>query len=280
MCTKLKEFTSKDKPYVFVANGAKQALAALFWAYKEKYGAKEVNHSTPYWLCYPTLAASVGMEYRVYDPHDWEGVRVVTTPNNPDGSEDLGEYDIADRAYGHWVWGATNFDPNAECFVYSAAKLYGCSGLRIGWGVCKDQGIADKAAQFVEIQTSGVCTMAQHHVAGIMREIRRRPALAKRWYKTARSGLETNAEVFNLQLRRYMTEVRGVPETGKGMFAFFKPENPDRFGRALSHTTIRLVSGEAFGPSYKGWYRMSMGHRPEFTAGALETLYNCLEATS
>jgi bifunctional pyridoxal-dependent enzyme with beta-cystathionase and maltose regulon repressor activities len=58
------------------------------------------------------------------------------------------------------------------------------------------------------------------------------------------------------------------------MFAWFQiaPEHQDKFTTAITELKIKLVTGDACGVKEKGWYRMSMGHRINFTQEALEKL--------
>jgi histidinol-phosphate/aromatic aminotransferase/cobyric acid decarboxylase-like protein len=126
----------------------------------------------PYWPSYPTLARHTRQEFTTIDnvPGSWHPqsvTRVITSPNNPDGAESVGECEIWDAAYFHWVYGAKAVPVHAVS-VWSAAKLFGVSGLRIGCVTTDDADLAEKMRQYIETTTSGVSNEAQTRLAGIL----------------------------------------------------------------------------------------------------------------
>lgn len=262
--------------HVVVANGAKQGIMAALYAYGQR-GFKKVYHREPYWLSYKTLVELSGATFTTRrTPWSWssKAVTINTTPNNPDGAIDSAHScDIWDAAYSHSVYGfSREFAPIHTVSVWSAAKLLGVSGLRVGWVVTHDKELADHAASYVEKTTSGVSTASQVMVAGIMRAMARNPERAAECYRKARNTLNYNKASFNRYISPHCGVVKGLPAHGTGMFAFFRPLDFIKFESALHKSQVKVVPGHAFGSSYEGWYRMSLGHRANLTEQALMRL--------
>jgi aspartate/methionine/tyrosine aminotransferase len=266
----LKLYHGGTTDHVVVTNGAKQALLAAFYAYRH-LGMTNIRHPEPYWLSYPTLASLADMGFNSEDGDST--LLVSTSPNNPDGKESIGPCHIWDAAYAHDVYGWDGIQPPHGVAVYSAAKLLGASGLRVGWLKTSSAELARHAAHYVEITTSGVSTMSQQHIAGVLRDFRRHPDMKKLWYEKARRTLLKNFAVFDQFIGPHLAQPL---RSGVGMFAFFKPENKDQFARALAQTQIKAVPGQAFGPSYEGWWRFNLGLRSETVEQALNILVSKL----
>jgi aspartate/methionine/tyrosine aminotransferase len=265
--------------HIVITNGAKQALAAAFYAYREVEGASIVQHNPPYWPSYPTLA---NMARMTFGDSDWkEKVRCITAPNNPDGSELSPSYignpfQIWDSVYAHWVWGWNGKEPPHEVRVCSASKILGLSGVRVGWLATKNKRLADAAARFVEFTTSGVGLLAQRYVADIMELLARVDSTGA--YRQARTSLLTNSGRFNYYIYDMCQVVEGVPAHGTGMFAFFQISPPlrDRFRDALVKAKVALVTGAACGVREPDWYRMNLAHDNQYTEEALKALREAL----
>lgn len=251
--------------YAVVANGGKQALLAAFFA----YGRYFLSHRAPYWPSYPTLAKLAGSNFLPYTEKVGSGTLLVnTSPNNPDGSQDDQPCHILDAAYNHNMYGATTLPPH-EVSVWSASKLLGLSGARVGWLCTNNEEIARKAGQYVEITTSGVCVDAQLQVSGVLSHLN--VADTSSHYSNARSVLLRNGELFTRYLSDYVLEYEGVPKTGTGMFAWFKVKDLAKFNLALERAGVKMLPGEACGGG-RDWFRMSCGHRNQVTEDALRKL--------
>lgn len=247
--------------YVVVANGAKQALLAAFYAHKQM-GRTAVRHMPPHWPSYPTLAKLVGLEfYNGNTPPPSrkaleEAVHCVTSPNNPDGSQVEGatKCDIWDAAYASELYDWNGVAPDAETWVTSLSKLLGMPGLRIGWLATKNQELARLAAQYVEITTSGVCVPAQRIAENALRSMREDPETHARRGEVVRALMAVNRE----EMARNLWFTHRVENYG--MFAWFRvlPGYRNLFADALLKTGVKLVSGAACGEEQPGWYRMNL----------------------
>lgn len=266
--------------HIVVTNGAKQALAATFYAYW-KCGKKSVQHAAPYWPSYPTIARLVLLGFSSSHLVASSDITCVTSPNNPDGTQGSARaVNVWDAVYAHWVYGWNGVPVPADVEVRSAAKLLGLSGARVGWLVTKDERLAEHARQYVEFTTSGVSTPAQLYVAAALKQVREDPLTGWR-FRTARRDLLHNGERFNTLLGEFCAEVRGVPKDGTGMFAYFcvRPECHEAFERAQREAKVALVNGAACGqphttpPQYrKCYYRMNMAQDCDYTAAALRAI--------
>lgn len=275
--------------HVVVANGAKQALLATIYAFRHLAGKCAVYHEAPCWPTYPTLAKLSGLSFQsnplnflMYRRDDdlfrRRYISIKTAPNNPDGRMDeqldVGCYDIWDAAYAHPVY---DWEPHQVPYhhvsVWSAAKLLGFSGDRVGWLVTGIKEIADAAADYIEKTTSGVNTRSQDIVAHTLKFIRENKDLTNSWYAEARSDLVRNFATYYSCIGWKMENV-GANALCRGMFAFFRvPEGlRERFAATIKDAGVLLVPGEACGMGEEGWYRMSMGNYTDVTAVALQLL--------
>jgi len=257
--------------HIVVTNGAKQALLAAMYAYKKTYSyLTHLYHEAPHWPSYPTLAEFSGLEFTKIRNDTLSDIWCLTAPNNPDGSPSTNGFcDIWDAVYASMVYGWNGLIPDNAISVYSAAKLLGLSGLRLGWLVTDKEIFAEHASNYVEFTTSGVALPSQKYVAEALFIMREQPPT---WQlEHARKDLLTNGDIFNRYLGDVIEEVHGIPNEGVGMFAWFKVKDPYFFNEALDKAKIKVVSGPACGGS-ENHFRMSMGLTPDKTEIALKTL--------
>lgn len=266
------------RQHVVITNGAKQALLAAFYAYKQFDESVSVLHKAPYWPSYPTLAKLSGLEFKTVSAGSEayaDEISCITSPNNPDGhcSAMWNACDIWDAVYASEVYGSFG-NPIYETAVYSAAKMLGLSGMRIGWLVTTSKELAELAANYVEFTTSGVALPSQLYVAQALQHTRKYPAETSKAIALAAHDLYTNGQLFC----EYLGKKHCKTSAGRdgwhgiaGMFAWFSVEDPWRFNEALNKANIRVVSGPACGGP-ENFYRMSMGLTPDKTEAALKAL--------
>lgn len=266
--------------HVVVANGAKQALSAALYALHTSpfYQFKNIYHTAPYWPSFPTLAKMENMQFSTKGPSspifNHQYIHILTLPNNPDGYSAYqvpGKCDIWDAVYASETYGFRKENtPNYSIKVESASKKFGLSGLRIGWIVTPFHGLATRAAEYVELHTSGVSVPAQRKVAACLAGMDK----LQSGFDKARRELLINADIFLQELGGFVDNVVGVPYNGTGMFAFFKvfPDTALQFETALETAKVRLIKGEACGYTSGGWWRMSMAQDPDLTYKALNAI--------
>ena len=252
---------------IVVAAGAKQALLAAIYAYRQtrasSNSAMTVVHRRPYWPSHKTLAELAGCDFASVGGSINE-IRVNTSPNNPDGSIDHTPCDIWDAAYAHYVYGFDVEDtPPHETAVYSAAKLFGVSGDRVGWLVTSNSEVAKVAAAYVESTTSGVSIYSQQRVANVLWRIHDHPAVAEEAYRGVRARMKENA----LALEDVLDQLIFA---NRGMFAWIKIE--DDLRRRFAAAKVRYLPGEACGK--RGWARINLGASDYLFDAAMQKLRN------
>ena len=257
--------------YVVVTNGAKQAIEAAFYAFKTLEGREGVYHAPPHWPSYPTLSKNQGLKFSSTPQPNY--IKVITSPNNPDGHENGDSADIHDAVYDTEVYGTSSLCNLAKIKIFSAAKMYGLSGLRVGWAVTADKQFADAMAYYVEITTSGVAVSSQKILAEAMDKV---SSAYNYVFPPARADILMNGSMFNRYIAPHCDFIDGVPQTGRGMFAWFKVKELEKFKKALQDSRVFIVTGEACGASEDGWFRMSMGQNRDVTEQALKALSNSL----
>ena len=284
--------------HIVVTVGAKQGLLASLYALGQDYryqtiskdrntgeelaynhivyGKRLVHHPAPHWPSFPTLSKLSGMGFT--STPDAAAIRIVTSPNNPNGKEISLNTPLD-------IWDAAYFNPlfplyghtqalNGRMAVFSAAKMFGVSAYRIGWVGTNEASLAKFAAEYVEKSTTGVCILAQNQMAGILRHIRRYGDGIPEFEK-ARKILEQNATNLHRALDSYIDIYEGAP---KGMFAWIKAKDAAKFANALNMAKVQVVPGLACGMTEAGWFRLSIGWQTEYLDKALIDLKKELDA--
>jgi aspartate/methionine/tyrosine aminotransferase len=256
---------------IVVTCGAKQALHAAAYALKEDDSVVWLTHRTPCWPSYPTLADMHGMHFS--DIPMMTEVNCNTSPNNPDGTESSYPCNIWDSAYSHSVYGWSGMPPPHDISVWSAGKMLGSPGVRVGWLCTEDSELAERARRYVEQTTSGVPTTSQYHVSATLRNTN---AVREDLYSKAREVLEINSQSF-MRLHPYLDTVSGYPMNGRGMFAWFKVKESEKFKVAAKKAKVLVINGSACLESSPGWFRLSLGNTSCYTAAAIDALIATLE---
>jgi len=245
--------------HIVVTVGAKQALYAAIWAIKQiRIESDRLYHRAPHWPSYPTIAERSRLLHVTSDAGlsdaQWERtIKVSTSPNNPDGSCEFLGCDIWDAAYAdHDLYGWNGVVPRHKISVWSAGKLFGSPGARVGWLVTEEEHLARLATQYVEQHTSGVATTSQYHVAATMRNLE---GVEHRVKRDFRVQLYSNRALFHGYLEDHIIDHEA--DFSCGMFAWFEPKNPEQFKAAIDKLKILMVDGSACG--VPGHYRASLG---------------------
>lgn len=273
--------------HVVVANGARQALAALFWAYRwnsdDSNSRRSVSAAAPYYPGFRSLADGSKMSF-TSQPFDTMirdyYVNVVTAPGNPHGDvwNDFGaKVDVWDACYASPVYGWFDHNENFswEVKVESSSKMFGTSGLRVGWLVTKNKKLADDAALYIERTTSGVCNASQLQVAYLLKN----RDYVNEAFHVARGAMGQNYERLYNELGKYCMEFSLSPRRGgMGMFAWFQIEDQYqlKFDLAMQKSGVRFFPGHLFGEHRPGYFRASLGQDMLQTALAMEELRSAL----
>jgi aspartate/methionine/tyrosine aminotransferase len=213
-------------------------------------------------------------------------VTVNTSPNNPDGKTSDRACHIWDAVYASdaYNWNMYNSQSgwaraeplSYQVAVYSASKLLGLSGARVGWLVTEDPAIAARAREYVELTTAGVSVPAQRIVAKALSDLAQDKGTA--WTLRVTRDMMKNCNQFEDHVRPFVLRSCGTENHGVGMFAFFqvKPEHLDKFREALVTAKVTMVTGEACGMTEPGWFRMNLAQDCAYTEAALKQLRSAL----
>lgn len=274
--------------YIVVTNGAKQAILAALYALSMTRADKRtvkgfpsmpydnVVHDTPYWPSYPTLAKMSGMGFETkgnFAVGNIPDVRILTSPNNPDGHQEFKsnrQWDIWDSAYASPIYGWDYIVPWHRISVWSAAKLFGLSGYRIGWLATADPELARLASEYVEKTTSGVSVVSQQFLGDFLKRLAMKPGEAEELQQRARKMLLDTGTEF-MALEKHFSVIEGLPTSKSGMFAWVQAKNPDSFKALIGKAKVKMIDGKYCGVE-DGWFRVSMGVTPQAMRDAVQAI--------
>ena len=255
---------------VVVCNGAKQALAASLYAFK-KAGLKGCFYDSPYYPANPSIVESVGLTWADQGSAD---SFLITSPNNPCG-RNLSNVDLIGWRYkGPMIHDAAYYTdiylpnnqipiPLGDIQVFSMSKMYGLSGLRIGYAVIHNEKYYQDIVNYIEMTTAGVSTASQDIARNIEAFFRDNPSYYKAFTDEARASIASARK----ELDRLDPDVLEIaPCQSNSMFGWFKA------GPALDAKAAKvyILPGELFGQS--GYMRMNIAHPPEVIREAVDRL--------
>jgi aspartate/methionine/tyrosine aminotransferase len=240
--------------HVVITSGAKQGLLAVFYALR-KLGQTHLAMRSPYWSQMPEAIRLGGLGLHLSNEPTWGTSYLVVSPNNPDGHitsvdeahelqkkcDKLKTFLVHDAAYHTPVY-VDDDRSLAGTTVYSASKMYGLSGLRVGWVVTDDERIAKLASDYVEASTVGVSLLSQQILYNIVEHERLHPSEADTFHIMARELLNKNKRLVQT-LSPEVLDTSDMPE--HGIFGWFKPG--PKFNPELAQ--VRIPPGSAFGDS-------------------------------
>lgn len=264
---------------VVITNGAKQGMAAVCYALS-KAGHKAMMIHAPYWTSTPTIIKDQGLNVEfVTDEEPVSTSFMLTNPNNPDGKEltreeieDLvteaktsGVKLIHDAAYYTPIYVA---DPSkifsfGDAQIYSFSKMYGMSGLRIGYVVLHDESLLPGVIEFVERSCSGVSTASQDIALRLERHFENVPYRKDLFESMCRTAIAKSRE----ELKNLNPEVL-IPEQcdSNSMFAWCKV-GPKFDAKAVK---VNVLDGSIFGRP--GYVRLNIAMKSDLIRTAIERL--------
>lgn len=264
----------KHKAPIIITNGAKQGLGASFYALK-KMGHNYCAMKSPYWALIPPLATMYGIEMVEPGMPDvsWMLPYLLLSPNNPDGhcesAEQLLEISqqfkeknlplIHDAAYyTHIYLPATHLlPPIGDVQIYSISKMFGLSGLRVGYVVCHNTDYYKLIKEYMEAMTVGVSINSQTWIHNLLdHQMRSYPSTLESFEGTCSLELEHNKKLC-LQIDPEVLEVPSNLLEIPGMFGWFKVGPKANFEKAK----INVIDGALFGGP--GMIRMNLAIFPD-----------------
>lgn len=255
---------------VVVCNGAKQSLSAAMYAFKQQ-GCANIYYAKPFYPGNPALTGFAGLAWSDERAPD---STLITSPNNPDGTNysnlDLIEWRykgpmIHDAAYYTDIYlpdGQMTL-PMGDIQVFSASKMYGLSGLRIGYAVVHNEKYYKDVVNYMEMSTAGVSAPSQDIVRNLELLFKEHPEYYTAFVIEARESIRLARE----ELKELDPEVLELmPCQSNSMFGWFK-RGPRYDNKAAK---VHMIDGEAFGQP--GMIRMNIAHPVETIREAVRRL--------
>jgi len=259
---------------VIITNGAKQALGAVFYALK-RLGWDYCQEKSPHWALIPPLAKMHGVDMiHANGPcSEDRSPFLLLSPNNPDGhcespeellklSKEYKEANlplIHDAAYYTHIYlpPIHTLPKIGDVQIYSISKMFGFSGLRLGYVVCHNLEFYKLIQEYMEAMTVGVSIASQTWLYDLLdRRMRSFPTLMEKFESVSSMGLEANKKLC-LQIDPEILEVPASLPSNPGMFGWFK--TGPKFSPEKSK--INFIDGALFGAP--GMIRMNLAFNPE-----------------
>lgn len=241
---------------VVVTSGGKQALDSALRAL-HAFGSERIYYDVPYYPANPGFISSAGLLGVEKSQAD---CFLITSPNNPDGKNysniELLNFaamkpTIHDAAYYTDIYLPDNQIPIdiGDMQVFSISKMYGLSGLRVGYVVVHNDKYYDCIRDHIETTTAGVSTVSQDIVKNVELFFKERPEALRE---------------FNMESRRSIADARAslsgldpdvlelVNSDANSMFAWFK-KGPLLDNKAAK---VHILDGSIFGQP--GMMRMNI----------------------
>jgi|ERR1051325_3509466 aspartate/methionine/tyrosine aminotransferase len=272
---------------VVITNGAKHGLAAVFSTLRGMGHQGTMIHS-PYWTSTPSLIENAGLQVQYMDQETNPNVTsfVVTSPNNPDGREltkkqlikltkDAKDDDVIlvhDAAYYTPIYmeKPKSTTKVGDVQVYSFSKMWGMSGLRIGYVVVHNEKLLPGIIEYVEQSCSGVSTASQQLAYTVENYFMKEDKNRREFEKRAREAIARSRK----ELKNINPEVLQVePCQSNSMFAWCK------VGPKLDYKAakVNLMPGDIFGRV--GYVRINLAVDSDLIKTAVERLNDAQKDT-
>jgi aspartate/methionine/tyrosine aminotransferase len=253
----VKLLEAKHGAPVIITNGAKQALGTVFYALKQM-GWSSCQEKIPYWALIPPLAKMHGIDMIPFDSAS-DRPLLLLSPNNPDGHcespEELlqlsKEYKnkklplIHDAAYYTHIYlpETHTLPPIGDVQIFSISKMFGLSGLRLGYAVCHNKDYYNFIKEYMEAMTVGVSINSQLFLYDLMdRRMGGYPTLVKKFEALCAEELKVNKKLC-LQIDPEILEVPANIADQAGMFGWFKVGPKADFQKSK----LNVIDGSLFG---------------------------------
>jgi len=252
----IRNLTGYDYKHVLVTNGATNALNAYLYAAKNRSNDKKTHVLTNklYFGFYPGIIENAGLIHvptEITNTGDRE-IQIIDSPSNPLGvlcpltNECGGANRVWDAAYfsptycGILAKNLTLKNPKIipphDAMAGSLNKLTGLNGLRVGWLATDDDGIYNKAYDYVTNDLCGVSMPSQMVAAKLLENIDLDP-----FYSLSKALLDSNRT--EMQRLDKLFGGQKIPETG--MFALFEVDN--KILKILDKASVKVMSGKFCG---------------------------------
>jgi aspartate/methionine/tyrosine aminotransferase len=277
----------KHNAPVIITNGAKQGLAACFYAlHKMKYD--RVAMRLPYWALIPPLSAMHEVESVFQDPYiKSDDPHLLLAPNNPDGfchtTQELEELSsiykdikvplIHDAAYYTKTYLPDGHVPVqvGDVQIYSFSKNLGLSGLRLGYVVCPNIEFYNHIKYYMETMTVGCSIVSQMFLHDLLHRMHGYPTLVQAFEGKASMALADSKRIIQ-QVNPEILEVPANIMETPGMFGWFKVGPKADFIKSK----VNFIDGALFG--VPGYVRMNLAFNKNIMEDIVKRLNGVLDA--
>lgn len=242
---------------VVITNGAKQGLAACFYAVHHADQIKLIRFRSPYWALIPPLVESMDLDWVDSLEGSRRAATLLVSPNNPDGWLCPEEFKknsegpiIHDGAYYSKAYLPKNHQMAAlgDLQVFSFSKMLGLPGLRLGCVVCHNEKYYEHLLHYMEASTVGVSNVTQEFLAQMLKALK--PEVFDEFNDRCRASL-MKAKEFLSQVPQTVLDVP-APQSYHGMFAWCRVVNQE----LLTKSKVKFADGKPFGQA--GFVRINL----------------------
>lgn len=253
--------TGRKYKHLFLVNGATGGCVIALRAYNQMGIQHCVTRKAPYYIRYPNMIASAGMQHAAGGGALVDYVKTVTLldlPSNPLALQTplnllSPKPTIIDAVYYNNVY--MNFRPlylpEHTVMIGSYSKLTGVNGIRIGWLATDDDILADR---FKDLVTSEYCGLSR-----ASSDILKHTLQGFNWDQfeaSARFKLDCNRSEFEL-LEKFFD---GTSVPGIGMF-YYAPMD-EKAQKIFEKANVSWTKGSAMGTN-DGFARFNLGAKTE-----------------
>lgn len=258
---------------VVITNGAKQGLAASFYALHKK--DRPLLWMQPiHWALLPPLAIQHQLEPEYLDPiqatDKLRGMSayLLLAPNNPDNDilpySELQDIErklnahkavlIHDAAYYTHSYLPDDYPlgPLGSVQIFSFSKMLGLSSLRGGYVVCYDKSFYRDLVEYQEMMTVGVSILTQKFLLAVLQKMKTNPETTLAFERANFAALKEAKHLMKEVPDSILTVSEEIERTA-GMFCWAKLHNKEAFKKARIH----IVGGEPFGDA--SMVRLNLG---------------------
>ncbi len=230
--------------FLVLTTGAMQALDVLFKAYKIQ-GRNNVMTFDTYFLFYPKVAKMNDVEFNGLRKSADNVIFLADSPSNPEGltrefCADQGC--IWDAVYNNPIYKSTITSPPIhEVAVGSFGKLFGLSGLRVGWIATNNYELAKQVKDLVDYSTCGVPTPSQSILIQILYRYLYTGEIGKSFETLARQKIDNNKD--EISKISHIFDGQDLPVNGM----FYFPKATDKARKILKKADVGFVEGKFCG---------------------------------
>lgn len=234
-----------DQTRIVITVGGSQALQAAMAAYKKIRKIDKVFIPAPYWGKFDDFAGVNNLTV-TQDPTD---LRVITSPNNPDGADKSHEpADIRDACY-NWSYYTKNVVEFSDPVVlFSLAKLSGHASTRVGWAIVQDEQLAKFMQFYVNTITLGVSVESQEQALGVLNHLNCNPD----FFQTGSQILTRRQQELDELIKSHSLPIKVVSPSG--MFWYIETNQG-----LIDQLFIECTKGEDLHDPMPNRFRLNLG---------------------